>query len=582
MTVRDHLLAQSISRCAPLDGRLVRATLPHRRVVEPQSDESVQLDWGRGPFSVSEERRASHAAIVEDPGERSLYEAYARLAIAEGDPRGEYVRLGLLREQAAPPDQAAIDTAMQALRARYGRSIYAEWFPQPYAARLGRIVRDAAGYERWGFVARMTAGVADVPELRNLTPLASVELLGEGGPVARLPADADFRRLRGRKRLAVRDILRWVPEVRALVFTNLELGAAEAEMLGQLPHLESLTFVYRRPAELEAALARSDAFPRLNALSFWDCAVDLPRIGEIVRARALQRLEVECDGPRGLASLLSALSGSALESLTVCGIGPDLYAPLDCQPWREAWLPSLHTLWLGEYTLEHVEALAAAPVLQHLSTLELSGIENGAEVLRVLSTALPSSHIRRLSARDCLGLGSAYSDLAKACAFENLESLRLSDPRDEESGLDALLGTMPRLARLDVDGDISPELIPRALRLPALRELHPSFWNTDPDAAIAALLSGKSGVPLRSVNLPDLSRARDTAVHRLVDAPSLVELGSLALCSYDDALPPHVSTLLRRRFGHRLIPALRARRIQASDLEQGALHEPDLDPWWRP
>jgi hypothetical protein len=74
--------------------------------------------------------------------------------------------------------------------------------------------------------------------------------------------------------------------------------------------------------------------------------------------------------------------------------------------------------------------------------------------------------------------------------------------------------------------------------MPALRELHPAFVNVAPEEMVDVLVAEKSGEPLRSINLPDLSKVAAPVLHRLVDAASLTELGSLALTTHENQLTP--------------------------------------------
>ncbi len=112
----------------------------------------VKLDWGKGPFTVSPERRALHDQIIANPRDLALRHVYANLAIKEDDPRGEYVRLALkydaLDEYDDADERRALRHAMDDLYGRYARSIHEEWTHRdPLTRAFARLdIREQHGF----------------------------------------------------------------------------------------------------------------------------------------------------------------------------------------------------------------------------------------------------------------------------------------------------------------------------------------------------------------------------------------------------------------------------------------------------
>ena len=543
-----------------------------------------RLDWGRGPFEVSAAREALRRQVLAAPDDTSLYEAYAALAIAEGDPRGEYVRLGLVRERAETSahldasDLATLDCAMEDLRARYGRSIYAEWYPTRFGAWLGRVASRAREHERFGFVSHVAAQASDVAALRAIAPLRTVELLTDERAAVRIvdaaradtgsPAgSADWARL-------VSDF----PSVRKIVISNAVTSDEDFELLAALPQLESLTFLYRVPKNFAGVLARQGAFPALRSLCVDAVSVDAAGLARAAHERALESLVVEISSDKSLATLCRELDGAPLRSLGIVGIAPDHCASLDLSPLRECKLDDLRELSLGEYTLEGADALAESTLFARLRRLALHAIDNGPEVMRPLSAALPESSIRELSVIHTDVGAETMSAAASGGLWRHLESVSWGHTRSDVQ-LSALLATMEAVQTLEGIILVDAPLLSALRSARRLRTFTPLSYAGSADDAAAALLAQPWLPQLRALSLPHPHELAMASLQRLVEAPALESIGRVCTNTTPARIDAERLTLLQRRFGHRLDLADTRSPLYARNLAYGALPEPDLDPW---
>ncbi len=573
---------------------------------------TFRLDWGRGPFRVSEEREALRLKIVADPYDDDLRRVYADMAIEEGDPRGEYVRLGLLLDGEEDDARAReLERAMEDLRARYGRAIFAEWFGSILSKELPFLLRDhgpihrkAHGTnQRAGFISALhlsRRGAEYIREAFALTPVESATFPGDQSGVEhsigkvrdfRSPTVALFEKFAVRPRrvsaVGVRDLAALLRAAPYGDLRSLRLVASEADdeaiatLVKSAPRLHSLGHlrVSARGArlltelplrELEMTLAEDvtldeDAFQQLETLTLGGAYESL---GALIARREVRTLELYTSPtPR----FLEMLDGAPLTSLTLRSV-------------NEATLPALAKLSLPKLT--HLcltprpvgataNAIIDAPFASTLRSLEIfHGQLSGEELARLIeSDVFAGLETLNLSGNPIGSTGA--NALAGSPHATKIKSLKLGGARIGQGAMRALMEQLHSLEvfHLHVNNKKLRGLpvfaIAEMPHLNRVREIaaEGGGGGSSQDALIA--LAGSANA--RSLRRLSVGTITANAMRALIASPHLEALGEIGEFKPrgDDALYHRA----QRRFGHRLRTAYALRRD---------LPEPDLDPWWTP
>src|SRR5690606_27311509 len=114
---------------------------------------------------------------------------------------------------------------------------------------------------------------------------------------------------------------------------------------------------------------------------------------------------------------------------------------------------------------------------------------------------------------------------------EGIESLALGFPRIPPDVVIELVSAAPRLKSLDLsDTPMAAAVLEATLRRRTLRSLQARSFSDPPEEIVRLLTFAPLG--LRSLTLPDLAQVDLAALHRLVRAPALREIGTLTTVGY--------------------------------------------------
>ncbi len=96
-------------------------------------DDIAQLDWGEGPFVDSAALATARAAVIARPRDEEALRVFSDLAIEEGHPHGELVRLALLKRSLEGVAKRGVIESEDELLGRYARAIFPHWFDPAFA-----------------------------------------------------------------------------------------------------------------------------------------------------------------------------------------------------------------------------------------------------------------------------------------------------------------------------------------------------------------------------------------------------------------------------------------------------------------
>ena len=574
---------------------------------------TFRIDWGRGPFRVSKEREALRLQIVGDPYDDDLRRVYADMAIEEGDPRGEYVRLGLLLDQGGNTDVQAreLERALEDLCARYGRAIFAEWFDSPLSKELPFLLRDHGAThakvhgkrQRAGFIANMHLShrrSAYIREAFSLTPIESASFPDPANVDYSIGKVRDFRSptITLFEKFAVRprrvfsagahDLTTLLSAVQCDDLRTLRLTAstpddeAIAQFIQAAPLLRSLGGVRVSPrgARLLGELADlrelaitllddvtldEDAFPNLNTLTLGGTYESL---GELIAKREVESLVLH-DAPTS--RFLEMLDGAPLRSLTLRAID-------------EATLPVLAKLSLP--TLKHLR-LATPPIGEVACPIRNAPFASTVRSLEIFHARLSGEQLTELTESDLFAnletldlsgnpIGSTGANALAACPHvTKIKSLKLQGARIGQGAMRTLLERLHSLEVLHVhvnDKNLRGLPLFAVAQMPHLGRVRDfSAEGGGSGANQAALIAFANSKNARALHRLRVGTISGKAMQALIDSPYLEALGEIG--EFKPRGDKAIYQRALRRFGHRLIVAYALRR---------ELPEPDLDPWWTP
>ncbi len=579
----------------------------------------VKLDWGKGPFAVSPKRRALHDQIIAHPRDDSLRHVYADLAIEEGDPRGEYVRLALQRdaldEHGDADERRAIQYAMDHLFGRYARSIRSEWTTSDELAWTHARVELV---ERGGFIDRVhldatlkadglatrldkigsdvlhrCVAVAPITQIQMglAGATAAIDMIlehahvehwqrrGELVALTRVPiATEDSKAFLVSRADEIEDVrVTFGPQLRpaererviakvAATFPNLRRAwvghgsLAGLHQLGALPRLERLSIAGQLTRKVGQRMLGA-GFPSLRELILEKKSRADPRsLATLVKHFKVTRLVVQGDYPSRFSlndESIRALDGAALRELVLRRM--DVSAS-HARAFGAIALPRLQTLRIGYGSF--APELFEGAVARNVTTFELLTPELDVSTMERLSRALPSASELTLAAIT----PSAARVFAASALHQRIG--RLSLGRLEPEALVAILRNANSLHELRATLPQSSRTSELIHALEDAGPLHALHLELDADEAVAAYLRSRAPRSLRRLRL---SRAGPEVLDALVASPHLHELARLHV-----PFPGTEHGARRRRLVSRFGPRLKTGQANRSRFEDAP---PDLDPW---